>query len=85
MLVNAIKCPKCKDTVYSRAMHDFRDCSCGYCWIDGGTAYTRTGYGVEDPDEPIESLQIEVTSDLGELYQDWNKGLDKLGIIKELK
>jgi hypothetical protein len=54
-------------------------------WIDGGTIYTRTGYGVEDPDESFEILQIEVTSDLGEHYRDWNEGIDKLGIIKEEK
>jgi len=34
--VNAITCPRCEDTIYSRAHHDFRSCSCGDTFVDGG-------------------------------------------------
>jgi hypothetical protein len=83
MIVSAIKCPKCKDTVYSRVRHDLRSCSCGYCWIDGGHINTKAGYGIENPDESFEFTHIDTTSNLGELFKDWNEGIDKLGIIKE--
>lgn len=43
--VDAIICPKCSDTVWSRHRHDMRFCSCEYCFIDGGRSYTRVGYG----------------------------------------
>jgi hypothetical protein len=78
VIVSAIKCNKCKDTIYSRARHDFRSCTCGAVAIDGGRDYTKVS-GSE-----FTSLDL----DLGELtaaqlYQDWNKRIDKLGLIKE--
>ncbi len=46
MIVDAIICPKCKATVWSRYGHDMRYCDCGYCYIDGGRDYLpRIGYG----------------------------------------
>lgn len=51
MKVAAIECPRCQEQVWSRHRHDFRHCKCGYCFIDGGRDYTRTGYGVPYPHE----------------------------------
>ena len=31
-----VKCPVCKDIVFSRTTHDFRYCSCGNLFVDGG-------------------------------------------------
>lgn len=47
MRVAALKCPICETVIWSRARHDFRNCTCKKCFIDGGRAYTRTGW---DPD-----------------------------------
>ena len=44
MKVTAINCLNCKDIVWSRATHDFRPCSCGDCFIDGGRSYDRMGF-----------------------------------------
>jgi len=44
MKVSAIVCLKCQDLLWSRSRHDFRQCSCGACFIDGGREYTRIGY-----------------------------------------
>jgi NTP pyrophosphatase (non-canonical NTP hydrolase) len=41
LIVNAIKCEKCGDVIRSRHRHDYRDCSCGSCAVDGGTDYRR--------------------------------------------
>jgi len=44
MKVSAVLCLQCHDLVWSRSRHDFRSCSCGECFIDGGRDYTRIGY-----------------------------------------
>ena len=36
MKVFGIKCKKCGDFIYSRAVHDFHSCTCEACSIDGG-------------------------------------------------
>jgi hypothetical protein len=33
---HAVYCKKCKDTIESKYIHDFKNCSCGYIGIDGG-------------------------------------------------
>lgn len=34
---HAIYCKKCKETIESKHVHDFKMCSCGAVGIDGGT------------------------------------------------
>lgn len=79
--VHAIKCLKCGDTIYSRAVHDFHYCSCEKCAIDGGFDYLRI---LGDP-ENYESVDIEVNATRKELYADWATGKDKFGTIKKTK
>lgn len=44
-----IKCLKCGDVLESRHRHDFKMCSCGSCYIDGGNdPYVRVGGNPED-------------------------------------
>lgn len=39
-------CPKCEEVLYSIHRHDYRECSCGKCSIDGGKDYVRAStYG----------------------------------------
>lgn len=38
-----IKCLKCNDIIESLSVHDFRECKCKFCFIDGGNQYTRIG------------------------------------------
>ena len=76
--VNAIKCLKCGDTIYSRAGHDFRQCSCGECFIDGGFEYVRIG----GDEKNWKSKKINVNATKKELYDDWNTRTDKFGKIK---
>jgi len=78
MKVRAIKCKKCGDTVFSRARHDFHWCSCESIFIDGGFDYMRFGGEPEN----IEQVDIEIDATMGELYNDWNKNIDKFGIVK---
>lgn len=80
--VNAIRCPKCGEIIYSRAHHDFHFCHCGNAYIDGGFDYVRIGAkeGLDD----IKVFQLEIKSNKKELYDDWNKNKDKFGWIKEI-
>jgi hypothetical protein len=79
--VYCIQCPNCKDIIYSRARHDFRDCSCGDCAIDGGFDYNRIL--AKNPTElkRINKFIMGVTRK--DLYDDWNNRENKYGVIKE--
>lgn len=41
ILRNAIRCTLCGDIVESESVHDFKQCSCGACAVDGGREYLR--------------------------------------------
>ncbi len=74
--VDAIKCKKCGDKIYSRARHDFRWCSCKSVAVDGGFMYTKICGDMKD----IMFLGlVSVPYTKQELYDDWNKSIDKLG------
>jgi len=78
MKISTYECPKCKDKIFSRAHHDWRECSCGEIFVDGGFEYIRVGYITEPP--PMIEVEIDVTKK--KLYDDWNNRTDKYGIIK---
>ena len=39
----SIKCLKCEEVIKSHHVHDFKWCSCGNVFIDGGDEYLRYG------------------------------------------
>ena len=41
---NAIRCNTCGETIESTYRHDFKYCSCGQVFVDGGLDYLRRGY-----------------------------------------
>lgn len=78
MKVQAIKCKLCGETIYSRARHDFKWCSCHTIFIDGGFDYMRCGGEPEN----IESVEVDIGPvTVLELYKDWNEGIDRFGRI----
>jgi hypothetical protein len=62
ILRNAARCKVCGDTIESRARWDYRTCTCGAIFVDGGYDYLR--YGCRE-DWQFESLS-EVVEDEGE-------------------
>jgi len=80
MKINAIKCEQCGDTIYRRARHDFRSCTCGEVSIDGGFDYLKICYNPKLPCPPSTQIDIEVTKE--DLYKDWRTSADKFGLIK---
>lgn len=44
--MKGIQCKNCNDRIFSFYRHDFKWCSCGNVFVDGGRDYLR--YGVKD-------------------------------------
>lgn len=44
LVKNIIKCNHCGDVLQSFYVHDFKQCSCGRVFIDGGLDYARRGF-----------------------------------------
>jgi hypothetical protein len=78
--VDSVECPQCHDTIFSRAVHDMRWCSCHNVAIDGGREYTKITY----THAPPEAERITVTATSAELYLDWARGGNKYGKIPRL-
>jgi hypothetical protein len=81
--VLAIQCPQCFDIVYSRNRHDMRSCCCGSISIDGGFDYVKLSYDpskVKLDESPTFKLVVPLTKK--EIYDDWNRRKDELGIIR---
>ena len=51
---NAIRCRHCGDVIESKSVHDFRQCSCGACFVDGGCEYLRRGYKTSPEEDFID-------------------------------
>lgn len=82
MKVIAIKCSKCGDTIYSRARHDCRSCSCGEIHIDGGDSYTKISF---PPDKGLpKPFELEIDTTKEELLKDYQECQDKFGRIKKI-
>ena len=43
LIRNSIKCKRCGDIIESKSRHNFVECSCGACFVDGGLDYCRIG------------------------------------------
>lgn len=46
-MVTGIKCLMCGDVLVSEHRHDFKFCSCGEAFVDGGRDYLRFGGAAE--------------------------------------
>lgn len=78
--VIAAYCEKCDIWIYSCARHHFNSCPKGCISIDGGRFYTK----LSSKDKPPETKKFIINATEAELYNDWNKGEDKFGIIHNL-
>lgn len=85
-VVDAIQCPNCKDIIFSRAHHDYHSCTCGGISIDGGFEYLKFGWDDKLVNrEEIGHFKLELSLSKADLYNDWNRRIDKLGIITDKK
>ena len=54
---NAVKCLKCGDVIESTHVHDFKTCSCGAVFVDGGLEYLRRGGDFDNIEDLSESME----------------------------
>lgn len=78
MEVYALQCQDCGDIIYSRARHDFRNCTCGKIFVDGGFDYCRRGF----TDKPPKGVTKRIKASKQQMYDDWNNKVDKYGLIR---
>jgi hypothetical protein len=85
MKIKGIKCLRCGDFIFSRSRHDFRWCSCKSCAVDGGFNYMSINGNRENWEIAEKDILREKTDDEVKkiLYDDWNFGKNKYGLIKE--
>ena len=58
MKINYIECKECSDVLFSFNRHDYKQCTCGKSFIDGGWDYTR--YSGELKSGEIKDLMPEI-------------------------
>lgn len=56
---NAARCKRCGDVIESKSRHDWKQCSCGAIFVDGGRDYLRHGGHPRD----FEDLSITTSAD----------------------
>jgi len=54
---NAVKCLKCGDIIESTHVHDFKACSCGAVFVDGGLEYLRRCGNLDDMEDLSETME----------------------------
>lgn len=71
---NAAKCLDCGDVIESTHRHDWRQCSCGHAFVDGGKEYIRHGFldpgRVQDLSEFTDPEQAEELNKSGDQWTD---------------
>ena len=55
---NAARCNHCGDIIESKYRHDFKACSCGRIFVDGGHCYLRWG-AMKDINDFIDLSEVE--------------------------
>tara|TARA_R110000824_G_scaffold189740_1_gene371160 strand:- start:260 stop:505 length:246 start_codon:yes stop_codon:yes gene_type:complete len=78
MKLKAVHCLSCDDKIYSRAHQDFRYCSCGQTFVDGGHSYFKYG---STPGAEFKIIEVNIDVPLDKLYDDWDQMRDNYGII----
>jgi hypothetical protein len=73
-----VTCPKCGVEMYSRARHDARSCMDG-TMVDGGFDYLHYGWPRGYDRLRIRTRYVNATR--RQLYDDWNRGIDRFGSI----
>ena len=57
---NAIRCNNCGEIIESKHRHDYIQCKCGACAVDGGHDYLRRTGNREDYEELSVTEEVEI-------------------------
>ena len=78
MRAYGVKCADCQTIIYSRAGHDFRYCTCGNTYVDGGQGKFGGRWGFHRKPKRV---AVDILIELPELREDWNHRRDLYGKI----
>lgn len=56
IIQKGLRCPTCKEEIYSNFVHDFVACTCDAIFVDGGFDYFRYGWTDILPEEITRTL-----------------------------
>ena len=62
IIKNAMRCMLCGDIIESTDRHNYVECKCGACAVDGGHDYLKRSFSGASPEECYEDLS-EVVED----------------------
>ena len=63
IIKNAIRCNICGDEIESKHRHDYVQCKCGACAVDGGHDYPKANYTIDENgrfDIPEKSTYVKI-------------------------
>ena len=63
IIKNSIQCRHCGQIIVSKHRHDWVQCECGACFVDGGNDYLRRGFLTRPEDDFIELSEYEGSPD----------------------
>ena len=55
---NKIQCKHCNDIIESTHVHEFKRCSCGTIFVDGGRDYLRWGFKNSKDEDIIDLSEV---------------------------
>ena len=83
---NRIRCKKCGDIIESYYCHDYRECSCGSCAVDGGRQYLRRCFAEQDGFEELSEVIMVKFTEGQRLYERRHeKGYTQIEVAKRAK
>ena len=71
IIKNAIRCNICGDEIESKYRHDYVQCSCGACAVDGGHDYLRRTYKDKEAYTELSVVSDDQRSSSSEKSQRW--------------
>ena len=80
MILNAVKCSKCKDIIFNRTSHDSHYCKCRLTYISGSPDLYIQWSTSQSPLEI--RLELDITQQ--QLFDDWNLRTDKYGSLSKI-
>ena len=86
IISNKIRCKSCGDIIESKTTHDFRQCSCGKCAVDGGLDYLKRSGNDNDYEELslIKEIEIVPKYRIGDTVMFLYLGSELSGQIKDV-
>lgn len=81
IISNQLKCISCGDEIFSSHRHDYVECSCGKCMVDGGQSYIRRSISGFEQDMSMNMDKEVVDALKGAITWAKENGRNDLGLV----